>query len=102
MLVTEAAREEAEWWARNIARLSGQPIWPRPFDATVDGDIASDASDTGVGAFLSATSTPSMAGLPLHLLEASSTLRELWGISTFNLAVAPSSAEGASECLWTT
>jgi len=112
VLVTADARAEADWWARHIARLSGQPIRPRPFDASVDGDIASDASDTGVGAFLSATSTPSslfrtllarapdgmtrtmvasllrrgiefMAPLPQHLLAASSTLRELWGIATF-------------------
>ena len=118
VLVTTAAREEADWWVRHIARLSGQPIRPRPFDASVDGDIASDASDTGVGAFLSATSSPSslfrtllgrapagmtrtmvadclrrgiefMAALPPHLLDASSTLRELWGIATFIQAVAP-------------
>ena len=118
VLVTAAAREEAEWWIRHLARLSGQPIRPRPFDASVDGDIASDASDSGVGAFLSATSTPSclfrtllarapqgmtrtmvasclrrgiefMAALPPHLLAASSTLRELWGVSTFIIAVAP-------------
>ena len=118
VLVTAAAREEAEWWARHIARLSGQPIRPRPFDSSVDGDIASDASDTGVGAFLSAASTPSslfrtllarapagmtrtmvasllrrgiefMAALPPHLLDASSTLRELWGIATFITSAAP-------------
>ena len=51
--LTRAARDEIRWWQRHLCTLNGLPIRPRPFDMTVDSSIFSDASDTGVGAFLS-------------------------------------------------
>ena len=50
--LTEAARDEALWWVAHLASLNGLPIRPRPFDSSVDGTVASDASDTGTGAVL--------------------------------------------------
>ena len=40
-----------------LQRISGQPIRPRPLDGRFNGDIFSDASDLGVGAYI-ATSGP--------------------------------------------
>lgn len=119
--VSAAAREEALWWVGYLPCCSGQPIRPRPFDSTVDGDIYSDASDTGSGAVIrslpsSATSSrfvrtlleraprggtaaevfayaargiEFMAPFPDDVAQASSTQRELYGVTTFVLAVAP-------------
>lgn len=50
--VTAAARQEALWWVDFLQCCRGQPIRPRPFDDSVDGDIYSDASDTGAGAII--------------------------------------------------
>jgi hypothetical protein len=50
--VGPAARDEAAWWVRWLPHLSGQPIRPRPFDDTGDGDIFRDASETGSGAYI--------------------------------------------------
>jgi len=50
--VSAAAVDEALWWADFLPRCPGQPIRPRPFDDSVDGDMHSDASDTGAGAFI--------------------------------------------------
>lgn len=50
--ITPAAVEEAQWWLAFLPGWRGQPISPRPFDDTVDGDIHSDASDTGAGAVI--------------------------------------------------
>jgi len=66
--ISDDARREALWWCEFLPRLNGQPIRPRPFDASVDGDIYSDASDTGAGAHIS--SLPSRA-------DASSLVRAL-------------------------
>lgn len=118
--VSPAAREEALWWARFLPSCTGQPIRPRPFDSSVDGDIHSDASDTGSGAVI--RSLPSsaassslvkallakaprgmaaevtayaargiefMAPFPSAVVHTSSTYRELYGVATFVLAVAP-------------
>jgi hypothetical protein len=52
--LTSAARDEIRWWQQNLCTINGLPIRPRPFDKTVDSSIFSDASDTGVGASLSA------------------------------------------------
>ena len=120
--VSQAARDEARWWIEFLPAHNGQPIRPRPFDSSVDGDIASDASDTGVGAFISTAPGPAsgpsallralldrapagmsatavesaarrgiefMAALPPALRQASSTLRELYGIAVFIMAVLP-------------
>jgi hypothetical protein len=126
VFITAAACEEAQWWILHLPSLASSPIRPRPFDESVDGDIASDASDTGVGAFVMtrhgaveassflralATRAPAvlslraladyarrglefMCPLPLSLLDASSTLRELWGIAAFIAAVGPLLAGG--------
>ena len=68
--VTPAAREEASWWASFLPRCRGQPIRPRPFDASVDGDVYSDASDTGAGAFIrSLPGSVSSSSLVRALLE---------------------------------
>jgi hypothetical protein len=120
VLISPTAREEARWWIWFLPRYNGAPIRPRPFDSSVDGDIASDASDVGVGAVVSTRhSDPADSGLlralaarapagfsmaavvaharwglefaqplPDWLLEASSTLRELYGIAVFITAVA--------------
>ena len=50
--LSPAARDEARWWYDHLALLNGLPIRPRPYDSSVDGTIASDASDTGTGAVL--------------------------------------------------
>lgn len=119
--VSSAARAEAQWWLTWLSRINGQPIRPRPYDSTADSAIASDASNTGVGAFISTVgATPQSsslirallerappglslravvrhaqqglefsAPLPGHLLDSSSTLREMFGIFLFvTLAVA--------------
>ena len=52
VVVDAAAREEARWWIWFLPLFNGAPIRPPLFDSSVDGDIASDASDTGVGAFV--------------------------------------------------
>jgi hypothetical protein len=49
---TQAAREEARWWIQWLPRVNGQPIRPRPFAEASDGDIYSDASETGSGAYI--------------------------------------------------
>jgi len=66
--VSNDARNEALWWCEFLPRHNGQPIRPRLFDASVDGDIHSDASDTGAGAYI--CSLPTSA-------EASSLVRAL-------------------------
>ena len=113
--LTPECLDEARWWLANLSRISGQPIRPRPLDGRFDGDIFSDASDTGVGAYvladgpdaaasslvsaLRAVAPPGMtttaivrrahdglefmAPLPPDLLDASSTLRELFGVVLF-------------------
>ena len=120
VVVSANARDEARWWLWFLPLYNGAPIRPRPFDANVDGDIASDASDTGIGAVVSTHhSDPAASGLlralaarappgfrmsaivahargglefarslPEWLLDASSTLRELYGIAAFIAAVA--------------
>ena len=57
-------RAELRWWMANLQRISGQPIRPRPLDGRFDGDIFSDASDLGVGAYI-ATSGPDAAASSL-------------------------------------
>jgi hypothetical protein len=121
VFITAAARKEAQWWILHLPSLASSPIRPRPFDESVDCDIASDASDTGAGAFVTTRhGTPEdssflralaalapadlslralaeyerrglefMCPLPCLLLDASSTLRELWGIAAFITAVGP-------------
>ena len=121
VVITDAAREEALWWTRFLPLHNGAPIRPLPFDASVDGDIASDASDVGIGAvistrhgspdrseFLRALAARAPVGaalativayarggiefalpLPSELLDASSTLRELFGIAEFVRWAAP-------------
>ena len=51
-------------------RHNGAPIRPRPFDASVDGDNASDASDTGAGAFVHTRHGDPAASSFLQLLAA--------------------------------
>ena len=57
VVVSQAAQDETLWWIVFLPAHkghNGQPICPRPFDLSVDCDIASDASDTRrVGAFIS-------------------------------------------------
>ena len=121
VMVSPAAREEALWWVRFLPGCTGQPIRPRPFDSSVDGDIYSDASDTGSGAVIrSLPSSAASSSLVRALLaraprggtaaeitayaargiefmapfsgtvaRASSTYRELYGVASFVLAVAP-------------
>ena len=50
--VDAAARKEARCWIWFLPRFNGTPIRPPLFDSSMDGDIASDASDTGIGAFV--------------------------------------------------
>jgi hypothetical protein len=115
--ITPDAREEALWWIDFLQKHKGQPIRPRPYDPSVDGDIHSDASDTGSGAFLRSLSATSsliqallarnpgtavpdvvryaargieyMAPFEGPVAQASSTYRELFGVAGFISAVAP-------------
>ena len=50
--LSAACRAEALWWFAHLALLNGLPIRPRPYDSSVDGTVASDASDSGIGAVL--------------------------------------------------
>ena len=52
VLLTAEALDEIRWWIGFLPDHNHAPIRPRPFDALVDGDIASDASDVGIGAVL--------------------------------------------------
>jgi hypothetical protein len=52
VLITAEALEKIRWWILILPEHISAPILPRPFDASVDGDIASDASDVGIGAVL--------------------------------------------------
>ena len=102
--VTLAAREEASWWVSFLPRCGGQPIRPRPFDASVDGDIYSDASDTGAGAFIrSLPSSVSSSSFVRALLEraprgssaaevASYATRGIEFMTPFSLAIAKGSS----------
>ena len=64
VIITPDAREEVRWWMWFLPRYNGAPIRPLPFDASVDGDISSDASDVGVGAVVSTRhSDPAASGL---------------------------------------
>ena len=120
VVLDPALRAEARWWAWFLSRFIGSPIRPPLFDSSVDGDIASDTADTGIGAFvrtrhsdpayfcslhgltalasadftMSALADHAQRGLdfvlplPVELLSASSTLRELFGVARFILAAA--------------
>lgn len=70
VILTLAARDEARWWVWFLPLYNGAPIRPRPFDASVDGDIASDASDTGAGAFVHTRHGDPAASSFLRLLAA--------------------------------
>ena len=52
VLLSADALDEIRWWLRFLPDHHSAAIRPRPFDASVDGDIASDASDVGIGAVL--------------------------------------------------
>ena len=51
--LSPACRAEIDWWLRNLCRVNGQAIRPRPFPARIDSHVFADASDTGAGAVLS-------------------------------------------------
>ena len=121
VLLSADALDEIRWWIGFLPDHTSAPIRPRPFDASVDGDIASDASDVGFGAVLTTRhGSPAASGLlralaarapaglslsalaeyvqagiefarplPEYLLDASSTLRELFGIAEFIREVGP-------------
>ena len=121
VLLSADALDEIRWWIGFLPDHTSTPIRPRPFDASVDGDIASDASDVGFGAVLTTRhGSPAASGLlralaarapaglsltalaeyvqagiefarplPEYLLDASSTLRELFGIAEFIREVGP-------------
>jgi hypothetical protein len=67
--VPVAARQEALWWIGFLHCHQGQPIRPRPFDDSVDGDIYSDASDTGAGAVIRALPGSADASSFVHALR---------------------------------
>jgi hypothetical protein len=52
VLLSEECMQEIQWWILNLVRVSSSPICPRPFDASINGYIFSDASDSGSGAVL--------------------------------------------------
>ena len=68
--LTLAARDETRWWVWFLTRHNGAPIRPRLFDASVDGDIASDARDTGTGAIVQTRHGDPAASSCLGLLAA--------------------------------
>jgi hypothetical protein len=53
-ILSEECLHEILWWVLNLnlVRVGSGPIRPRPFDASIDGYIFSDASDLGSGAVL--------------------------------------------------
>jgi hypothetical protein len=52
VFITAAASKEAEWWILHLSTLASSTIRSRPLDESVDSDIASNASDTGAGVFV--------------------------------------------------
>lgn len=50
--LTPEARAEASWWTTSLHLVNGQPIRPQPFNSLCDGDVYSDASEKGSGAFI--------------------------------------------------
>jgi len=59
------ARDELTWWVANLERLDGRPIQDHWVDAVFDGTIATDASDTGFGGWVSLEGQTAAAHTPV-------------------------------------
>ena len=71
----KGAREEVEFWVRELPRRNGQPVVPAA--AMVEWRV--DASESAVGAFNPNSGARWAKALPEELIGTSSTQRELFG-----------------------
>ena len=70
--LSPAARAELQWWSSNISRVDGRPIQKGWLEGTFDGTIATDASDSGFGGWVSIegrNSDPDVSVLAENILE---------------------------------
>jgi hypothetical protein len=64
--LTADAKAELSWWIKHLARIDGRPIRPQWLAGHFDGTIATDASDTGFGGWVSLESLgPAVSGSSL-------------------------------------
>lgn len=65
VLISDAARAELKWWQANLTRIDGRPIQTAWLDGVFDGTIATDASDTGFGGWVSLEGRSTATNSPL-------------------------------------
>lgn len=63
--LSESACAELRWWITNLAEMDGRPIKADVLEGTFDGTIATDASDTGYGGWVSLERHTSDLPLPV-------------------------------------